>query len=941
MSDPQTSRMISRGGRLLILLLTTGALAALGAISLYRHAVHEPAELGLSVVSGAGRIEVTPGGPADAAGIRSGDVLVAVAGEPYRGPFEWNRTILEAPAQGTVPVTVEVARGTEILSFPVSTRRSAATIYYYLALVGFFFLTTAAIAALRPGRGPLTWRYFVFSASIFSLLAVSDSPAGAPVDWVLFAVDRIGRLSFAPLFALLASAFVREQPRRRTWGLVAFWAPPALLGLTGVLIAAGASGGILRDPLLLWTLKDRAELLAASFYIGAGLAVLARAMRRESISHRRYLLRWAFWGSLAGFAPIVVLYLIPAGLGVGPPWWAELSALSLVLLPVTLSSTLFRFRHGDLELYLKRAISFLSVFFLTIAAFEAASVLLDKVGGAYLNLSDGVRTVLAAFTACLLYPEIKKMTFQTIDRLVYGGRYSFRKTLLSFGRELNSELDLTALLGKFQLRIRETLDLSSTLMLVRDDRNGVLRTIREDGPVVPVDSPLVERIRGVSYLLLEDLLHAPGADRLEGLRTLGIQYLFPMKVEGEVRAVLATGPRRDGESLGSEDVELLVALCGHAAIALESARLFAALKEKVEEVESLRRYNENILESSRIGILVVDADGAIQALNRALVEIYGASREEAVGRRLGEVFPLPLVRQLSRPSSEAGPADKTRSLYRYRLTDRRGRRIVVNITLSQLAAADGEGKGTVITFDEVTDQVRMQEQLHRQDRLASIGMLAAGVAHEVNTPLTGISSYTQMLLAELDPSDPRFEVLKKMERQTFRAASIVHSLLNFTRDGSSGVEMIRVGDLVDESLSLFEPQLRGGKIRVEKQIEESLPMLSGNRGKLQQVLLNLLLNARDAILETGTIRVSALRRAGRLVLEVCDDGEGIPEEDLGKIFDPFFTTKPRGRGTGLGLSLSYTIVQEHRGEISVESRRGEGTVFTVDLPFGGRDAVHA
>jgi hypothetical protein len=222
-----------------------------------------------------------------------------------------------------------------------------------------------------------------------------------------------------------------------------------------------------------------------------------------------------------GFGPLVVLYLIPAGLGAGPPWWAELSALSLVFLPLTLSSTLFRFRQGDLELYLKRAFSHLSVIFLTIAAFEAVSVLLDKVGGAYLHLSDGLRTVLAAVAACLLYPEIKKMTFQAIDRLVYGGRYSFRKTLLHFGRELNSELDLTALVEKFKSRIRETLDLSSTLVLVRDDRSGVLATVHDEVPAIPVDSVLVERIRGVSYLLLEDLLHAPEAEKLDGCAPAG------------------------------------------------------------------------------------------------------------------------------------------------------------------------------------------------------------------------------------------------------------------------------------------------------------------------------------------------------------------------------------------------------------------------------------
>ena len=266
---------------------------------------------------------------------------------------------------------------------------------------------------------------------------------------------------------------------------------------------------------------------------------------------------------------------------------------------------------------------------------------------------------------------------------------------------------------------------------------------------------------------------------------------------------------------------------------------------------------------------------------------------------------------------------------------------MVNLSISDLQAGDGEKPGHVITVDDVTDQVRMEEQLLRQDRLASIGLLAAGVAHEVNTPLTGISSYAQLLMSELPQDDPRLDVLRKIERQTFRAASIVHSLLNFTRAGTGVAETIRVHDLVAESLALFEPQLRGRSIKVETRIDEGLPPLRAEHGKLLQVLLNLLLNARDAIQESGTIAVAARQSGGRLALEVSDDGAGIAEEDLGKIFDPFFTTKPRGRGTGLGLSLSYQIVQEHMGEIVVESRPGHGSVFTIDLPFEGRGAVHA
>jgi signal transduction histidine kinase len=185
---------------------------------------------------------------------------------------------------------------------------------------------------------------------------------------------------------------------------------------------------------------------------------------------------------------------------------------------------------------------------------------------------------------------------------------------------------------------------------------------------------------------------------------------------------------------------------------------------------------------------------------------------------------------------------------------------------------------------------------------------------------------------ELPPSDPRSEILRKIERQTFRAASIVHNLLNFTRDGAGVAEMIRVRDLVDESVALFEPQLRGRNVQLETAVEEGLPPVRGERGKLQQVLLNLLANARDAVEGGGRISVRTGHAGERVFLEVSDDGVGIAEEDLRRIFDPFFTTKGRGKGTGLGLSISYGIVREHDGAMQVESVPGEFTRFRVELP---------
>ena len=623
MGDPVTSRMRLPANRLSPLMSLILLLGGIGGVSLYRQATSHGLDAGFAVVDGDCRITVRPGGVAEQAGLRSGDRLTAIDGEPLADPYRWNERLLEDLPAGVASVQVRRGQGSLAVNLPLMEHRGGDPIYYYLALVGFFFLATAGIVIFRRGRTAAGWEYFALSLSIFAVLAVSDTPQGERLDWVLFAVDRLGRLTFPVLFVLFARALTTVGPRRLGPTLL-LWTPSALLGAVGVSVFLAGNRALLRDPLGLWVLKDRAELLVAGIYLLVGLGILGRGARRELQPGRRYQLRWAFWGSAIGVVPLTTLYLIPTSLGARPERWTELSALTLIVLPMTLSGALFGYRPGDLELYLKRLIGWVSVGFLTIAVFEASSVLLDRVGRPYFDLGDWVIKGLAVLVAAILYPKLSTVTHQAIDRLIYGGRYSFRRTLLSFGRELNAELYLEALVRKFQQRTRETLDLVSTLLLVRHDREAVLRPVSEPSPTVPVDSPLVERIRDVSYMLLDDLARAPGADKLEALRAQGIQYLFPMKVKGEVRAVLATGPRRGGEALNSEDVELLVALCGHAAIAIESARLFAAVQGKVDEVERLRRYNEGILESSRIGILVVDGEGSIQALNQALVEIYGA-----------------------------------------------------------------------------------------------------------------------------------------------------------------------------------------------------------------------------------------------------------------------------------------------------------------------------
>jgi len=233
------------------------------------------------------------------------------------------------------------------------------------------------------------------------------------------------------------------------------------------------------------------------------------------------------------------------------------------------------------------------------------------------------------------------------------------------------------------------------------------------------------------------------------------------------------------------------------------------------------------------------------------------------------------------------------------------------------------------------ERAQLEEQLQISEKMASIGLLAAGVAHEVNTPLTGISSFTQMLLEGAPPDDPRTHLLEKIERQTFRAAKIVNGLLNLARPAAAGggdMVPVDLNVVVTDVLSLLEHQFELQHVTVRRELHAAPVFVQGLEHKLQQVLLNLFLNAKDAMPKGGWLSVSTRVERDRAVVEVADTGSGIPSEYLARIYDPFFTTKTTGQGTGLGLSITYGIVHEHHGSIDCESIVGQGTRFVLAFP---------
>ncbi|MGE4056824.1 MAG: ATP-binding protein, partial [Vicinamibacterales bacterium] len=654
---------------------------------------------------------------------------------------------------------------------------------------------------------------------------------------------------------------------------------------------------------------------------------------------------------------------LPWSLGVDPPLALQLTAVPLGLIPLTFGSAIVRYRLRDVEVIVKRGLAY--------AAFLCASgilyvAMLRLAGFAFAddtNPRNWVVALLATIIIVLLAQPVREAMQDTLDRIFfYRDRYDYRRALVGFARDLNSDLDVVRLGQRLVTRVVETLVVDRMALMMADERHGNFQAISDFGfqdavPGLPRGSSFLDRLDTGKTVALDDPMAAAwfAAEEVEFWRDQGIYYFVPCLFEGSAIAVLALGRKDSDEPFNSEDLALLTAVAGQVATAIENGRLYRQLHLKAEELGRMREFNENILESLDDGLAVFDEDERIVRWNSALERCYGVARSTAVGRTLADVFDAPFVEAL-RAACLENPMGTM--LFRVPLTARKAafsegahdsNRLLVNVTAVPLQNTSDSGAavdGTIVLFEDITERIRLEEQLQISEKMASIGVLAAGVAHEVNTPLTGISSFTQMLLEGADPADPKTVLLEKIERQTFRAAKIVNGLLTLSRPGTPGGERIAVdlNVVINDVCSLLDHQFASGRIKVRRELLPSPAVVSGIEHQLQQVFLNLFLNARDAMPSGGWLSVTTRVDAEGIVAEIADTGSGIPPEQLARIYDPFFTTKAIGRGTGLGLSITYGIVHEHEGSIRCDSMVGQGTRFTLVFPpaaaAAARSAAH-
>jgi two-component system, NtrC family, sensor kinase len=897
---------------------------------------------------------VAEGSPAARAGIQPGDALLRIDDRNIERDSDVVSALHAATAGSSLQYHVlrQGPQGNlEIVTIHVSGLPSGPHwLYLALAGVGIFGLLVGASVRLRRPENQATLHFFWLSVAFFGMLTFSYSGRLDRLDWVFYWGDLIARLMLPPLFVHFALVFP-ERPD--SWAksdagrtlLPLLYLPALLLGGAEVaaIIRGGREGAVLSNVLVV--LQATSLIYLAACLIG-GFTIMTRALYRvRSVTARRQL-RWIVWGTGLGALPFVFGYALPFAMGFEPIRWFELTAVLLGLVPLAFASAIIRYRLMDVEVIIKRGLVYSAVG-AAIAAIYA--LLLNLAGKAFSTESDKPIALLATMVVVLLAPFVKNAIQIGLDRVYYRDRYDYRRALVGFARDLNSDLDLFRLSERLVRRITETLLIDRMALMLAPAATGPSSdashfvTIAHSGfggepPVLPQDSEVAARLIAGHTLTLDD----PHAQRrldsadLDKWRAAGIHYFIPCVSKEGTIAVMALGGKASAEPMSSEDMALLAAVAAQAATALENGRLYRQLTVKAVELERMREFSENILESLNDGLAVVDRDDRIVRWNRRLEELYGVRHEAAVGRRLDQILDegfFEIFRSGRRESPDGA------ALYRVPLSSRHEspRRLLVNVATTPLREMSGAVAGTIIVVEDISARVQLEEQLQISEKMASIGLLAAGVAHEVNTPLTGISSFVQMLMQGTDPDDPKTQVLEKIERQTFRAAKIVNGLLNLARPAQVDSGPVDVNAVINDVLSLLDHQFRTGRIQVRKELSTVSPVVLGIEYKLQQVFLNLFLNARDAMPKGGWLTIVTKSSAGptgaTATIEVGDTGSGIPSEQLSRIYDPFFTTKDIGKGTGLGLSITYGIVQEHGGSIACDSAIGQGTRFTLTLPL--------
>ena len=685
----------------------------------------------------------------------------------------------------------------------------------------------------------------------------------------------------------------------------------------------------------------------AAYFCAAMLTLALATLRdlRQTSGAVRVELGFVLIGGIIALVLSLPLALL-LGVFFEPAALSRLAPFRVILFSIVVAYGMATRKIMEVGVFLRRMVSFTLLTGYLLALYLLVWWLVLTANQIFFRSADHTAAhIIAALVITFAMAPARGVSQSIAERLFIGTRrLDFRATMRKATAILQSVGTLDNLLERFAQTIGEAVNTDRIFILLPTRRGYVQRhpAERSSALLMAESEPLIEFLeKNQEPIVLDELLRiglTPELDRVrQRMQELEVAVAMGIFSREHLAGVMLLGPRLTGRIYGSVEQNALQVLCGQLAIAIDNALLFT-------EVQNAKIYNETLLQNLTTGVIAADADGLITVFNKEAEEITGLPSGKSVDRSIDE---LPAaLRDVLRETLRTGEFQYDREVV-LRSGDEG---VIVRASSSIFHGQEGQMLGALMVLTDITALKRLEEQIRRSDRLASLGTLSAGMAHEIKNPLVSIKTFAQLLPERYNDSDFRDTFSNLIGHEIDRIDSLVNQLLRFARPAKPLLRPVHVHDVLEKSLTLVGHRLYQREIKLSRFWNAEVDTIRADPDQLEQVFLNFFLNAMEAMKQGGELTVLTEVRPAEewpvginplkgkhgeprevLRITVRDDGEGIRHEDIPHVFDPFFTTKDYG--TGLGLSVVHGIVQEHGGEIEVESELSRGTAFFILLPL--------
>jgi PAS domain S-box-containing protein len=803
-------------------------------------------------------------------------------------------------------------------------------------------LTLGLLVWRKNPSQPVNRRFALLSVAVAGwalsngfVTAYGDGPAG--VIWARAAFLCAAAIPLS--FFLFVSVFPRARPSSpRTVTRLFLICGFVVFGLTATpLIARTTSllNGVLN------VVYGPLHPVFAAYLIGGfaySLVFLHRKLRILT-GVERLQVSYVFSGTLLAIVGGIVTNLV-IPLVFHSSKFSHFGPLFTILMVSFIAHAIIRYRLMNIKVAIRRGIVYLIAIATVSATFLAILSLASRLlaTGPY-GLPDWLELLLMVVLASIFNPL--KNTVQTwVDRYFFRESYDYRQAVRDISRRMAGILDLQSLLEYACEAVVKSVKPEYVAAYAKDSagrayKRLILQQTAHVGQIPPpeeinLNSQLAVHLQTLRQPILTDDLTRnaePSSDVneiLKVLRQLGAAMALPIHEDESLSGFFLVGPKLSGDAFFSEDVDLLLILLSQATIAMKNAQLYS-------EVVLANDYVENILSTIDSAVIAVDRNATITRFNSAAERLTGLLTTQMKGKSFPDL-PRSISRLLEVTSKDSQPRTQVETTI---LDLTRNRVVPVICSTSPLLDRAGALLGAVAVINDLTGLKRLEEEKRQVERLASIGALASGIAHEIKNPLVAIKTFAELLPERFSEDDFRNDFSRIAIKEIERIDDLVARLRGFAMPSQQSLVPLDLRAPLEETLTLLRGQLEQARVSLDLEIDDHLPFIAGHFGQLKQLFLNLLINAVDATEPGGRLSIRVCNhstREGRSVsVEIRDTGSGIPDDLLGKIFEPFVTTKPKG--SGLGLSICRGITDAHRATIRARNNSPDrGATIAVEFP---------